>query len=274
MLKSKKAIIISILILLIAAICLTWFITGGFVLPGHETTEKYSSAIVIEEMTDEVAAALWEKPRGCFILDNFLYYGHGKERYGVRTFTGGGLTGHDSFVYLDYKDFRFARLNLDTMQNEEITRQTYEDTFAYMDFCGWHTVSEPITTLHIFVWLDNDYRDISGHGMNRGYNGKEYKDGHYDVYFTLRNGANPVYKDEWYEYFIYHIEPSSNNRYVPLAPITNSMDELNQMLSKYPDVAEIAVYSMNAADFTEEEIAEIAEKIFVPDGCVKTILLW
>jgi hypothetical protein len=248
----KKVIIVSILIILIGAICLVWLLTGGFVFPGGETTEKYRSNLVLEDMANEIVAALWEQPRGYFILDNFLYYGYGKERYNVRTFTGGGLTGHDNFVYLDYKDFRFARLNLDTMENEEISRQVYEDTVAYMEFIDWRDVSEPITKINIFVWLNND-------------NG---------VYFTLRNGANPIYKTEWYENLLYHIEPSSNNRYVPPALITNSIDELNRMLSEFPDILEVTIYKMNANHFTEAEMANIINKIEVPDNCDIIMTLW
>ena len=240
-------------VFVIIAICIA--LSAGCIAPfGGETTKKYRSNLALEDMADEVVAALWENPRGCFILDDYLYYGYGKERYDVRTFTGGGLTGHYNFVFLDYKDFHFARLNLSTLENEEIARQVYEDTVDYMEFIDWRNVSEPITRLVVFVWLDRD-REA-------------------ETFFRLRNGVNTIYKKDWYEYLIYHVEPSSNHRYVPPAPVTNKIEELNRMLSKYPDVLEITIYQMHADDFTEAEMAEIVSKIIVPNNCVKTIALW
>ena len=238
----------------IVLICFAMLLTGCFAPFGGETTEKYRSNISLEDMADEVVAALLENPRGYFILDSYLYYAFGTEKYNVRTFTGGGFTGHDNFVYLDYKDFRFARLNLDTMENEEISRQVYEDTVAYMDFINWRDIYEPITSLVIFVWHNRD-------------NGN-------DTYFTLRNGANPIFKTEWYEYLLYHIEPSSNNRYVPPALITNSVDELNRMLSDFSDVLKITVFQMNNVDISEAEMTDIVNRLIVPDNCNITMALW
>jgi len=125
------------------------------------------------------------------------------------------------------------------------------------------------------VWLDHDYRDISGHGSDLGYNGKEYKDGNYDTYYTLKNAANGIDKDIEYEHVaIYHIEKSSNYRYVSPPLITNKLDELNRMLSVYPDVVEITVYRMNDFHFTEEEIRVFISRLNVPENCRITMTVW
>lgn len=127
------------------------------------------------EKTNEKIAVLWEKPRGIFILDNYLYYCYGKERK-VKVFDFHNF----NFHYTNEKDFSFAKLNLGTMENEEITRKLYEETWDYQDFRQWSSnTTEPIKGLDIFVWLDYDsensyfYKSKGYAGV--GYNGKGYK---------------------------------------------------------------------------------------------------
>jgi len=94
----------------------------------------YSDAVNFYKVTypdiynslDEKVARLGDNPEGCFIQGNYLYYAYGKDFYHVRVFTAGFITGHDAFAYQNFKDYRFARLNLDTMTNEDVSREVYE----------------------------------------------------------------------------------------------------------------------------------------------------
>lgn len=94
----------------------------------------------------------------------------------------------------------------------------------------------------------------------------------------MRNGASFKDREEYFEYIeIYHIEPRTNlnGRYVPPQLKTNKIDEFNKMIAKYPTVEIITIYQMNANDFTEKEMAEIAGKIVAPnEECIKTVILW
>jgi hypothetical protein len=214
----------------------------------HNTT--YSDIYNAE--TDEKWVTLWEKPQGLFMLGDYLYYAYGKE-YRVREFNWHNFY----FYYLHYKDFHFARLNLNTMKNESITRQQYEETWDYQDFREWRsTAYEPITSLDVFVWLGSD--------------------DNYDTYFTLKNGSNPKYKEDWYEHFIYHLKDAPTfSVYNSPNLITNKLDEFNKMIAKYPDVEKITIYQMKSSDFTDKEMTDIGNKIIVPNAsCKKTIALW
>lgn len=104
----------------------------------------YSNAINYYDVTypdiydenGEKAARLRENPEGCFVLGNFLYYAYGKDYYNVRVFTLGFLTGHDVFAYCNYKDYQYARLNLDTMINENISKEEFEARYNAALYIG------------------------------------------------------------------------------------------------------------------------------------------
>jgi hypothetical protein len=88
---------------------------------------------IYSKASDKKVALLWEKPQGYFVLDNYLYYVYGREHDLVREYSGGFLTGH-----INYKDYHFARLNLDTMENESILREHFEEQYnAVNSKIGW-----------------------------------------------------------------------------------------------------------------------------------------
>ena len=230
---------------------------------------------VYNAKSDEKEATLWEKPQGLFMLDNFLYYAYGRERR-VREFN----THNFYFYYMHYKDYNFARLNLDTMESEKITRQQYEETWDYQEFRQWSsTISEPIISLDVFVWLDHEIEEDK-YGRNQGYirnhRRKTYTDNNYDTCFTLKNGNNPKYREEWYEYFIYNFRDAPTfSFYNSPNLIADNINDLNKMIAKYPDVIEMTIYQMNANHFTNEEMSEIIDKIKTPnENCVKTLTIW
>jgi bla regulator protein BlaR1 len=93
---------------------------------------------IYKEASDKKLAFLWEKPQGYFILDNYLYYVYGREQNHVREFSFGFLNGHEFFNYSNYKDYHFARLNLETMENENIAREQFEKQYyAVKSKIGW-----------------------------------------------------------------------------------------------------------------------------------------
>jgi len=228
---------------------------------------------VYDAVTNEKAAELWEMPCGLFKLDDFIYYGYGKERI-VWLFHFHNLEFYD----LRQKNFKFARLNLKTMENEAITKEEYEEAYDYMEFWNWDVnTTEPVKSLDVFVWLDHDYKGIGVYGEGYGYNGEDYEDDNYATYYTLKNGDLPKEKDKLYEYFIYHIEPSYafGQKYAPPQYKTNSIAELNAMIAKFPDTENITIYNMNRDIFSDEEMAAFADNIIVlKENCVKTVTVW
>lgn len=83
---------------------------------------------IYKKSNDEKVIKLWKNPEGYFIIDNFLYYAYGRDYYHVKTF-GAFITGHDFFIHNNYKDYSYARLNLDTMGNENISKDDYEKEY-------------------------------------------------------------------------------------------------------------------------------------------------
>ncbi|MCL1792577.1 MAG: hypothetical protein FWG34_01780 [Oscillospiraceae bacterium] len=158
--------------------------------------------------------------------------------------------------------------------------EKYEETWDYQEFRQWSSaISEPIKSLDVFVWLDHDVQEDK-YGRNEGYirnhRRKIYTDNNYDMCFTLKNGDNPKYKEDWYEYFIYNFRDAPTfNVYNSPNLIADNIEDFKKMIAKFPDVAEINIYQMNVSDFTEKEMSEIADKIKSPnENCVKTITLW
>ncbi len=225
---------------------------------------------IFDAETNKKVITLWEKPQGLFLLDNYIYYAYGKE-HRSREFNFHNFY----YYYIHYKDYKFARFNLDTLKSEKITRKQYEETWDYQDFRQWRSnVSEPVTSLDVFVFLDHNSME-NNYGYFRTNNNKRqvkfYTDNNYDTCFTLKNGSNDKYKESWYEYFIYNSNelPTLATYYSP-SLITDSIDDLNRMIANYPEVANITIYQMKPNDFTREEIIKIAEKIITPNkNCIK-----
>jgi len=96
-----------------------YHISGNFI--------SYPDAYCYE--TDEIVFGLWENPRGLFVVDGtYLYYTYGEEHYQIRMFLP-DLTGHAGFVNRNVKNFNFARMNLNTFENEKITKEEYEEKY-------------------------------------------------------------------------------------------------------------------------------------------------
>ena len=215
---------------------------------------------------NEKAGELYEKPRTAFLLGNYLYYGYGEERQ-IRAFD----FPHFEFFNVTRKNFKYAKFNLDTMQNETITKQEYEETYDYQSFRNWNPIVEPITNLRILVWIDHDPSQ-DYYGRNVGYirNGsiKQYNDNNYNVCFTIRNADFPIHT----EYHIYHSSKSTDAVYVPASLIANDIDELNEMLKKFPDAVNITISWLDETHFTEQDIGKIADKFIFPNhNAVKII---
>jgi len=82
--------------------------------------------------TDEIAFSLWENPDGYFIEGHYLYYVYGKDYVNVKTnmrgvFDDGGIH------YLNYKDYHYARLDLDALKNEKISKKQYEEKYLTLE---------------------------------------------------------------------------------------------------------------------------------------------
>jgi len=100
------------------------------VIPGAPTSSfNITYPDVYNADTDKIAFSLMENPEGCFILDNYLYYAYGKNYLHVQVFTWGFITGHDNFIHSDFKDFHYARMNLDTLKNENISKRQFEEKY-------------------------------------------------------------------------------------------------------------------------------------------------
>ena len=84
---------------------------------------------IYNENTDEVELCLWDNPEGHFITDNYLYYVYGNNHYHVKVFTFKFLSEGGFFEYSNKKDYNYARLNLDTFENEKIARSQYEERY-------------------------------------------------------------------------------------------------------------------------------------------------
>ena len=100
--------------------CYMYYIYGEYY-----TTTTYPD--IYNDETNEKIATLWEKPQGYFMLDDFIYYVYGKEKL-ITFISSGFLTGHNLFLTLNNKNTRFARLNLSTKENEEISKESYLQT--------------------------------------------------------------------------------------------------------------------------------------------------
>ena len=100
-------------------LCYMYYISGEYY-----TDTTYPD--IYDAETNEKIATLWEKPQGYFILDDYLYYIYGKEKVFI-LFNINGLANGNPFYTNNLKDTHFARLNLNTKENEEINREEYED---------------------------------------------------------------------------------------------------------------------------------------------------
>jgi hypothetical protein len=80
---------------------------------------------IILASTNDVVAILRENPEGYFINGDYLYYAYGPVRLNTRTF-GAFITGHDIFIRRNFVNYNFARLNLNTMNNEDVRKEDYE----------------------------------------------------------------------------------------------------------------------------------------------------
>ena len=88
---------------------------------------EYTYPDVYNDSNDEKVAKLWKNPEGYFISDNYFYYIYGKDYYNRRILSNGFLTGHKLISYGNYKVYNYARLNLDTMENDKISKDDYID---------------------------------------------------------------------------------------------------------------------------------------------------
>ena len=61
-------------------------------------------------------------PRGLFLTGDYLYYNYGTDRKVDKTTLGGPMS-------YELRSFKFARINLLTMENEKITKREYEREF-------------------------------------------------------------------------------------------------------------------------------------------------
>jgi hypothetical protein len=94
----------------------------------------YSGAIESHKVTypdiynqnDEKVAKMYENPEGYFIEENYLYYAYGKE-HRIKHLS----LHHFRFYHIWYKDYQYARLNLDTMTNEKISQDDYYEKHVW-----------------------------------------------------------------------------------------------------------------------------------------------
>ena len=75
---------------------------------------------------DTISFSLWENPESLFIQDNYLYYVYGKNFYNVRRIDLQSLY----ILHRNEKDYHYARLNLDTGENEKISKEQYEKEYT------------------------------------------------------------------------------------------------------------------------------------------------
>ncbi len=79
---------------------------------------------------NEISFNLYDNPEGLFIIENYLYYSHGKNFYNYRIFAPLFQIYEDtSFAYLNLKKYKFAKLDLDSGQSIEISRKVYEEKY-------------------------------------------------------------------------------------------------------------------------------------------------
>ncbi|MDR1736200.1 MAG: hypothetical protein LBR85_04945 [Oscillospiraceae bacterium] len=81
-------------------------------------TRTYSDIYSAE--SNEKAMCLNTNPQGLFVLENYLYYVYGKHQYNILILTLEG------WITINTKDTKFARLDLDTGANEDLSRAEYE----------------------------------------------------------------------------------------------------------------------------------------------------
>jgi len=93
--------------------------TGFFQVCDHIYDQ--SEGIVVGEFLYS-RGALSPKPRGLFLVGDYLYYNYGKDKR-INKITPGGE------VSYEVRNFKFARINLSTMINERVSRQEYEREF-------------------------------------------------------------------------------------------------------------------------------------------------
>lgn len=109
-----------------------YFYYSGYqkMIKAHERCPSFELTYpdVYNEDTNEIAFTLWENPEGYYVSDNYLYYVYGKNYYCVR-----GLDLHNYlFSYSNKKDYSYARSNLDTLENEKISKEQYEEKYSVL----------------------------------------------------------------------------------------------------------------------------------------------
>ena len=87
---------------------------------------------IYDTTSDTIIFTLWKNPGGCFIQDNYLYYVYGENYYLANQF---GLDG--GFTKRSVKDHCFARLDLDTGENVDISKGHYEAMRKSVELATW-----------------------------------------------------------------------------------------------------------------------------------------
>jgi hypothetical protein len=103
---------------------------------GTDSMLRYHNAYCYK--TGEIVFSLGQYPRGLFIVEGtHLYYSYGEEHQQARFFQLGHNPG---FRTMRMKDSNFARMNLNTFENEKITRKEYEEKYKalyILTFCTY-----------------------------------------------------------------------------------------------------------------------------------------
>ncbi len=95
----------------------------------HSSTFEFTWQDIYSADTDKIVFSLWENPEGYFVEEHYLYYTYGKNDYGVKTFSLGGFSEGIWLTYKNVKDYQYARLDFDTFENEEISKEGYEEKY-------------------------------------------------------------------------------------------------------------------------------------------------